>query len=192
MISPKCAIVSYSRLRSVSKINGANIYVLFSQSTANSPEIVQRIISIPIDGESGPAYTIANEISNHIGKSIPPGSAIRADGMALKLYFRNASCNELAVKPLKSNPLLKITRAEWEIAKAQIGKPSPRTKTIETSISAATSTLPKIICLDDLGLPQGFVQQKPLPKSAIFSALVILGLFCALTVVIRAARSTSI
>ena len=180
-----------SAMEVVDKINGANIYTLFSSSSANSPEIVHRLISIPIDGENGPVYKIANEISNHIGKSAPPGSAVRTDGMALKLYFRNTSCQELAIKPLKSSPLSKITKPEWEIAKAQISNPGAEAKSIETLITGATSTIPKIICLDDLGLPLGIIPPKPLPKSAIFSAIVILGLFFALAAVVRASRNTS-
>ena len=180
-------------------INGANIYVLFPTHSASSPGIVQRIIAIPTDEESGPVYKIAFAISDHIGKSIPPGSAISTDGLALKLYFRNSTCQDLAIKPLKSNPLSTITRSEWEIAKAQIANPNIESKElnaleakgIETTISGATSTIPKIVCLNDQGLPQGLVQQKPLPKSAIFSAIVIFGLFCSLAVVIRMAKNTS-
>jgi len=198
-LATHCAIVNHLLLGFVGTINGANVYVLFPTHSASSPGIVQRIIAIPTDGEGGPVYKIANAISSHIGISIPPGSAISTEGLALKLYFRNSTCQDLAIKPLKRNPLSTITRSEWEVAKAQIAIPNLgakehkvlEAKPIETTISGATSTIPKIICLNDQGLPQGLVQQKPLPKSAIFSAIVIFGLFCSLLVVVRMAKNTS-
>ena len=172
------------------QINGAMIYVLFS-SPKNSTAMVQRIISIPAEAESAPLNKVIYAISNHIGNIPPPLSRIKVDGMAIKLYYKDISCLEIAIKPLRNSPLSKITKQEWEIARAQIAKSDTEAQTIEASISAATSTLPKIICLDDVGYLPGLVEQKPLPKSAIFSAIVILGLLCSLFVVIRTARRTS-
>ena len=175
----------------MAEIKGANIYVLFPSSSPNTQLIIHRIISIPTDEESGPVYKIADAISNHLGISVPPGSAIRPIGLTLNLYFRNKTCQELAIKPFKSNPLLTITRQEWEVANSQIFDPKVVAKPVETSISDATSTIPKIICINNQGRPQGYIQQKPLPKSALFSAIIVFGLLCSLAVVMRATRSTN-
>lgn len=175
----------------MSKINGASVYVLFPSSPKNFPMITQHIISLNRDGEIESAYKIVDIVSRHIGKSAPPRTAIRSDGLALNLYFRNTSCADLTIKPIKSNPLLKLSKPEWEVVKAQIANPEYDTKNIEALISGATSESPKIICLNDMGYPQALYEPKKLPKSEIFSAIVILGLFCSLLAIIKSTRRIS-
>jgi hypothetical protein len=177
------------------KIEGANIYVIFPSPSGRSPAILQKIISLPPEGEGGPVYKIVNEIAKHIEIDTPPVSSIRLEGLALRLHFRDISCQKLAIKPFKSNPLLKVTELEWEIAQAQAFLPhanglTAKPLSIEEAVLSARSTIPRIICLDDYSFHQDFVQQKPLPRSAIFVAIVIFGLVCSLAVLAWRARNS--
>ena len=177
------------------KVKGANVYVLFPSSPDRSQAIVQKIISLPPEGEGAPVYKIVNDITKHIETDTPPASSIRSEGLALRLHFRDTSCQKLAIKPFKSNPLLNVTGAEWEIALAQVFSPyvdglTVKPLSIEEAVLSARSKTPKIICLDDHGFDQGYVQQKPLPRSAIFVSIIIIGLFCSLVVLAWRARNS--